>query len=353
MDQKLRLLVIFGGQSSEHEVSCISVQNVISYVDTERYETLVLGITKEGKWLYVESAEAIADGSWRNGNVEAILSPDAKEKSLYLLDGEAVRKVRIDIVFPVLHGLNGEDGTIQGIFTLAGIPYVGCGVLASAVAMDKLFTKIIVDQLGIRQAAYVPLFRYELEDMEAALDKVEKGLPYPIFVKPSCAGSSVGVSRADNREELAKALTVAAREDSKILCEETIVGREVECAVIGSEKDVTASGVGEILAGAEFYDYDAKYHSADSQTILDPDFPEGVEDEIREDAKAIFRALNGFGLSRVDFFIDRKGVVFNEINTLPGFTGISMYPMLMEKAGFTRRELVNRLIELAFERKEH
>jgi len=353
MADKMNLLVLFGGQSSEHEVSCISVQNVVKSVDTERYAVTLVGITREGRWLYTDSLASVEDGSWRDSKVAAVLSPDAGVRGLYLLDGNNVRTVRVDAAFPVLHGLYGEDGTIQGIFSLAGIPYVGCGVLASAISMDKVFTKIVVDTLGIRQAKYVALRRNELEDMKDALDKVEAKIAYPVFVKPSCAGSSVGVTKAGDRDELEKALRIAAAEDSKILCEETIVGRELECAVMGTDKEVVASGIGEILAAAEFYDYDAKYNSSESRTVVDPELPAGVREEIRSDAKQIFRALDGFGLSRVDFFLDEKGVIFNEINTLPGFTGISMYPVLMENAGVPKKELVQKLIDTAFERKEH
>lgn len=352
MDKK-NLLVLFGGQSSEHDVSCMSAQNIIKNVDTEAYVLYLVGITKDGHWVLAENIDRIADGSWEKSETAAVLSPDATTKCMYFLKDGSVETVKIDAVFPVLHGLYGEDGTVQGIFELAGIPYVGCGVLASAVSMDKIYTKIIVDSLGIRQAEFVGIRRHELEDMEAAVAKVEKKLSYPVFVKPSCAGSSVGVNKATDREALVSALLEASKHDSKILVEETITGRELECAVFGTEKEVMASGVGEILAANEFYDFDAKYINAESKTETAPVLPEGVEEEIRRDAQAIFRAVNGFGLSRVDFFYDEKGVVFNEINTLPGFTAISMYPMLWEKQGMDKKELVKRLLDAAFERREH
>ena len=350
---KQNLLILFGGQSSEHDISCMSAQNIIKNVDTDRYEVYLTGITKEGHWVLADHIDQIADGSWVNSETAAILSPDATKKCLYLLKDGSFSEVRIDVIFPVLHGLYGEDGTVQGIFELAGIPYVGCGVLASAVSMDKIYTKLIVDALGIRQAEYVGVRRHELADMDAAVRKVEAKIAYPVFVKPSCAGSSVGVNKAADREELIAALLEASKHDSKILVEETIIGRELECAVFGTDKDVTASGVGEILAAADFYDFDAKYNNADSKTDTSPVLPDGVEEEIRKDAQAIFRAVNGFGLSRVDFFYDQKGVVFNEINTLPGFTAISMYPMLFEKQGVDKKKLVQKLIDAAFERKEH
>ena len=345
---KQTVAVFFGGQSSEHEVSCMSVQNVISHINKEKYEIRLVGITKEGHWVYVPDAESIANDTWRDGDTQAILSPDASEKSLYLIKDGAVEKVPVDVAFPVLHGLYGEDGTIQGLFELAKIPYVGCGVLASAVSMDKLYTKQIVDHLGIRQAAYVPVRKRELENMDEVVARVEAKLSYPVFIKPSCAGSSCGVTKADNRDMLVEGLKIAAENDRTILVEETIIGREVECAILDDGKDIHASGVGEVLAAAEFYDYDAKYHNAESRTDLHPEFPAGAEDEIREDAKQIFRAVDGAGLARIDFFLTKEGPVFNELNTMPGFTAISMYPMLWEVKGLDKDSLMEKLIQTAF-----
>lgn len=347
------IAVLFGGQSSEHEVSCMSAANIISNINKEYYEMILIGITKEGKWLKVNSLEEIQNGTWKNSNIEAVLSPDAKDKAVLLIEKDKVRKQKVDVVFPALHGLYGEDGTIQGILELAQIPYVGCGVLASSIAMDKLYTKIVVNTLGIRQAEYVAVRKRELSDMKSVIDKVENTLKYPVFVKPSNAGSSCGVSKAQNGEELEKALNKAAEYDRKILVEETIIGRELECAVLGG-RDGEASGVGEILAAADFYDYDAKYNNQESKTVLSPVLPEGKEEEIRKAAVEIFKALDGYGLSRVDFFLEEstKEVIFNEMNTLPGFTGISMYPKLWEAKGIGKEELINKLIETALERAE-
>ena len=346
---KINVLVLFGGQSSEHEVSCKSAVNVIRSIDTDRYQPVLVGITKDGRWLLTESADDIVNGFWTAGSRRAILSPDAEEKALIVLDKDRAQKIRIDCVFPVLHGLWGEDGTVQGIFELAKIPYVGCGVLCSAVSMDKLYTKIVVDTLGIRQAKYVSVFGHELVDMDACIARVEEKLPYPVFVKPSNAGSSKGVNKAHNRDELRYALKEASYHDRKILVEETIVGREIECAVLGDGIKVDASGVGEILAADEFYSYDAKYNNAESKTVIGPELPEGKEEEFRDCARRIFRALDGFGLSRVDFFLekDTNEVVFNEINTLPGFTAISMYPMLWGAKGLDKKALITELLELA------
>lgn len=353
---KKNLAVIFGGRSSEHEVSCISVQTIIKAVNQEKYNMYLVGITEEGKWLKVNDVAAIEDDSWRQSKEVAIISPDTKGE---LLIGEATgdtysynRSVKIDAIFPVLHGMYGEDGTIQGLFEMSGIPYVGCGVFASAASMDKFYTKLVVDTLGIRQAIYVGVIASELKDMDSVVAKVESKLSYPVFIKPSKAGSSKGVSKADNRDMLVAGLLEAAKHDYKILVEETIVGRELECAVIGYDKTTKASGIGEILAAAEFYDFDAKYNNAESKTVIDPELPEGKVEEIRENAVKIFNALDGFGLSRVDFFLEKDtgSVVFNEINTLPGFTSISMYPMLWKAKGYTIESLVEELIEMAVER---
>ena len=347
---KKNLLVLFGGQSSEHEVSCMSVQNVIKCVDDGKYEIILVGITKDGHWVKCNSIEDIASGKWRESTVSALVSPDAKEKTVYFSDGT---KAKIDVAFPVLHGNYGEDGTVQGLFELAGIPYVGCGGLSSAVTMDKYYTKLIVNAIGtIKQADYELVLSRKLDrKLYDYIEVIEKHFGYPVFVKPSSGGSSCGVSRANNREELVAGLKFAARYDRKILVEEMIFGREIECAVLGGGDDIKASGVGEILAAAEFYDYDAKYNNPQSQTVINPDIPQKAIDEIREDAVNIFKSVDGHGLSRVDFFVKDDGtVVFNEINTIPGFTAISMYPMLWEAQGISKKELVQRLIDLAYER---
>lgn len=346
------IAVIFGGQSSEHVVSCMSVANVINNIDQEQYTPILIGITEKGHWLKVDSIEEIQTGSWVSNTVEAVISPDATQKNILFIDGGKLTRERVDAAFPVLHGLYGEDGTIQGLLELAGIPYVGCGVLASAVAMDKLYTKIIADKLGIRQADYIPVLREDLNDMDSTVKRVEERLVYPVFIKPSNAGSSRGVSKAENTDQLISGMTEAARHDRKILVEETIVGHEIECAVFGGGADpVKASGVGEILAAADFYDFDAKYYNEESKTVANPQLPGDAAKKVRETAIAIFKAIDGYGLSRVDFFVTDAGeVVFNEINTIPGFTAISMYPMLWEAEGMSKKELVSALIEHACKR---
>lgn len=350
--KKTTVAVLFGGQSSEHEVSCVSATTVIGNINPDYYDIIMVGITQEGRWIKTNSLDDIVSGAWREGQITMILSPDASHKGFIELSKGKAENVTVDVVFPVLHGLYGEDGTVQGLLELSAIPYVGCGVLSSAVSMDKLFTKIVVDSLGgIRQAKYVSLRRSDLKDLRTAVEKVEQTLPYPVFIKPSNAGSSKGVSKATNRDELEIGLIEAGKHDEKILIEETIIGREIECAVLGYE-DPKASGVGEILPAQEaaFYDFDAKYNNAESKTDVSPQLPEGKEEEIRQKAVAIFKAVDGFGLSRVDFFLENgtDEVVFNEINTMPGFTSISMYPMLWAVKGLDKKVLVDKLIQSAF-----
>ena len=353
--EKKNIAVIFGGCSTEHEVSCMSAVNVISNIDRDKWNIIPIGITKDGQWLNTEKLDDIRDGSWVNSDVTAEISPDATRKCVIITEpnGE-VTDVSVDVAWPVLHGKNGEDGTIQGLLELAGIPYVGCGVLSSAVSMDKFFTKIIVDRLGIRQARFIGVRSYELKHLDEIIAKVERNLPYPVFIKPSNAGSSCGVSKALDREQLIDGLYKAAEVDSKILVEEFIRGRELECAVFGGGNEKpAASGIGEILAAAEFYDYDAKYNNPDSVTVTDPELPEGASETIRRYAVEIFNAVDGYGLSRVDFFLKDDGeVIFNEINTMPGFTAISMYPVLWEARGISKAELVEDLIQNALKRYE-
>jgi D-alanine-D-alanine ligase len=348
---KKTVAVLFGGQSSEHEVSCISATTIISNINTDLYNIIMIGITKEGRWIKVSSVDDIKSGEWKKGKTTAVISPDASQKAVLILEGNSVIIEKIDVAFPALHGLYGEDGTIQGLLELAKIPYVGCGVVASGIAMDKLFTKIVVDRLGIRQARYVSVHKKELDNMNQVIEKIEQKLTYPVFIKPSNAGSSKGVSKAYTVDQLIAGLKSAAEHDKKILIEETIIGREIECAVLGGNEP-RASGVGEIVAAADFYDYDAKYNNEQSKTILSPDLPDKTIENIRNYSVQIFKAVDGYGLSRVDFFVEKEtgDVVFNEINTLPGFTGISMYPMLWEAKGIGKPQLVDKLIQLAFTR---
>lgn len=346
---KENILLLFGGQSSEHEISVKSATTIINNIDLAQYEVYSVGITKEGKWLlYTGNKLDFTQNRWEQVGIECVLSPDATHKGLIILkpDEQSVR-IKIDKVFPVLHGRNGEDGTIQGLCQLAQIPYVGCGVLASAISMDKAYTKIAVKEKGVPQAKFVLIRQKELKHIEKVISKIEAAFPYPYFIKPANAGSSVGISKAHNRDELILGLEKAMLHDTKALVEETIVGREVETAVLGND-ELQVSGVGEILAAAEFYDYEAKYANPDSKTVVNADLDDKVKEQIRQYARDVFEAVEGKGLSRVDFFVKEDNtIIFNEINTLPGFTSISMYPMLFKEAGLPIKELITRLIELA------
>ena len=338
--------VLFGGQSSEHDVSKVSAATIISNINTEKYSVIPVYITKEGKWLlYDGPLDSIGNNDWQKFASTCILSPDTEHHGLLRIVGDKVKNIPVDVVIPVLHGANGEDGTVQGLFELAKIPYVGCGVLSSAVSMNKAYTKIIVDTIGVDQAKYTIVYRPELsEDLDKCLDRVEEKCGYPCFVKPACAGSSVGITKAHNRDELIDGLWTASEHDRTIVIEENITGDELECAVLGNH-DIQASAVGQIYAAAEFYDYDAKYNNAESKTVIPANISNEKAEEIRKKAIEIFKVLDGRGLSRVDFFLEEKTnrVIFNEIN---------MYPMLFRAAGIDTEELVDKLIELALTRNE-
>lgn len=340
---KKQICVIFGGASSENVVSCRSAYTILSNIDRDQYDIITVGITMEGQWYLYEGAwEAIRDNMWIGPhNKRVVLS--ASQKCLHVLGDGTYETMPIDVVFPVLHGKNGEDGTIQGLFELAKLPYVGCGVLSSAVSMDKVYTKLLVDGLGIAQAPYVYVqSAQEVEDLKEQI----YGLCFPVYVKASRSGSSKGVYKVENYGRLKAAVAEALHYDSKVLIEEGIVGREIECAVLQSGDEYIASYPGEILADDTFYSFDAKYNNPQSRTEVRPDLPEEVAEEIRRSAVEIFKRLDCRSLSRVDFFVekDTNRVIFNEINTLPGFTSISMYPMMMKEAGIEIHELVNRLI---------
>ena len=347
---KKSVLVLFGGCSSEHDVSLKSATTILNNIDKNQYEVHPVGITKDGKWLlYTGKDYDLTNNGWQKNGVPAILSPDSTQKALIICKpgAQEVITIDIDVVFPVLHGKNGEDGTIQGLCQLAQIPFVGCGVLASAVSMDKAFTKIAVATKGVPQAKYVVVKEKEMKNPDEVVSKIESAFDYPYFIKPANAGSSVGISKAKNRTELLSGLKCAMEQDKKVLVEETIIGREVETAVMGND-EITVSGVGEILAAAEFYDFDAKYNNSESKTVVNADLPIETKEKIRAYARDVFDAVEGKGISRIDFFVKEDGgIIFNEINTLPGFTPISMYPMLFKETGLTVTEIVTKLIELA------
>lgn len=351
---KIKLGVIFGGASSEHEVSCVSAASVIANLSEEKYDLYKIGITKDGRWLYYTGElSKIPTGAWQNdpSAVPCSILPDAGVGGMVIFSDEPVF-IHLDCVFPVLHGKNGEDGTIQGLFELARIPYVGCGVLASAASMDKAFTKVVADSIGVTQARYLVCRQYDFDRDPASLyAAAEEKLGYPLFVKPANAGSSVGISKAKTRAELAAAVALAFRHDRKIVLEEAVVGRELETAVLGNE-EAEAAVVGEVFAADEFYTYDAKYSNAASQTVIPAEnLSSDKSDEIRDAARRIFTALDGRGLARVDFFLRTadNAVVFNEINTIPGFTSISMYAKLFAACGVSFGSLCDRLVACALE----
>ncbi len=352
--KKQNVCVLFGGISPEHEVSLRSAESVLNNLDKSKYNVFPLGITKEGDWILFggEDYSMLPKGTWKThtGNRRAAISP-VRGQGVLSFEGETIVRERIDVVFPVLHGENGEDGAMQGLLQMAGIPYVGPHVAASAVAMDKTLTKLVVDHAGVPQAAWQLVRASELDNhMENTLSQLEMRFRYPMFVKPAGTGSSVGVSKATDRETLRAALLCAAKYDRKILVEEFIHGREIEVAVMGNDNPV-ASICGEIDSGADFYDYDAKYITDTSTAYIPARISDEVAEIVREAAVRVYSAIGCQGLSRVDFFVtyEENRVVFNEINTIPGFTSISMYPKLFEASGIPYPQILDELIRLAVE----
>ena len=352
----MKLAVLFGGISSEHDISCLSAASILRHLDQTRYEIYAVGITQEGRWYYCPSctADSVENGEWERqaDKVPALLPPDRGVHGLVLLQDGKTETIRLDCVFPVLHGAGGEDGTIQGLLELAGIPYVGCGVAASANSMDKSITKALIEPTGVRQAKYYLALRYDFERnaegvVRTAADQLGK---FPVFVKPCSQGSSVGVAKANDMLELAAGLTEAFQLDDKVLVEEYIDGHEVECAVLGNRNPI-ASTVGEIAATQEFYTFDAKYKDESSQLYIPAKITPQQIETVRQNALRVYTALGCRGLSRVDFFVTHEGgeVVFNELNSIPGFTSISMYPKLFDYEGIHYPELLDRLISLALE----
>ena len=352
--KKLSVCVLFGGMSPEHEVSLRSAESVLNNLDPDKYNIVPVGITKTGDWILYGGTDysELPTGQWlqHEGNRRAAISP-VRGQGLLSFEGDCVVRERLDVVFPVLHGENGEDGAMQGLLQLAGIPYVGPHVSASAVSMDKTLTKLVMDHVNIPQAKWHLVRNSELSHrMDTIVDQLEAKFDYPMFVKPAGTGSSVGVSKAADQDALREALVCAGRFDEKILVEEFVYGREIEVAVMGNKNPV-ASICGEIDSGAEFYDYDAKYVTDTSTAYIPARISEEVGEQVRELAVKAYTALGCQGLSRVDFFVTYEGerVVFNEINTLPGFTSISMYPKLFAASGIPYGELIDKLLQLALE----
>lgn len=352
--KKLKLGVIFGGISTEHEVSIVSGTSVIKNLDKEKYEITPIYIDKDGNWYIYE--KFVKD-------IEVLTIKD-KIKEKHIIENLEETLKNLDIVFPVLHGLGGEDGSIQGMLEMLKIPYVGCGILASSVGMDKVYSKIVFDKANIKQSKYEYIRKYKegyiyidkqfnetVMNLEEVSNVVDKSLEYPMFVKPSNSGSSVGINKVNDIEELKKAIEFASKYDKKVLIEQGIIGREIECAVLGNE-DVISSCVGEIIPAETFYSFDAKYKNSESKVLIPADIPKEMSNKIRDLAIKAFKAIDGKGLARVDFFVNEKNeeIYINEINTLPGFTQISMYPKLFENIGISYSKLLDKLIELALEK---
>ena len=349
----MKIGIVFGGKSTEHDVSVVSGTSVIKNIDKQKYEIHPIYIEKDGTWYtYDKKLEEI--------DVLKI-GEEIKEKTKIENIIEYLKTM--DVIFPVLHGLDGEDGSIQGMLEMLGIPYVGCKILASSIGLDKAYAKIIFEKAKIKQAKYEYIRKYEDKyiyidkefnekelNIDEIIEKIQQTLKYPMFIKPSNFGSSVGINKAENKQELKEAIKLAGEYDKKILIEQGINGREVECAVLGNE-DVVTSCVGEIKPADKFYSYDAKYKNSESKTQIPADIPNEISNKIREYAKKAFKALDGKGLARVDFFIEKETneIYINEINTMPGFTEISMYPKLFEASGIKYSEILSKLIELAIE----
>lgn len=347
---KKTVAIIFGGESSEYEVSCVSAANVAENLDSELFDAVLVGITKDGKWwIFKGSTDDLRNHIWQEKRAlltPAVISPCKAHHGLIALDGAngSFEIVRIDVAFPVLHGKNGEDGTMQGLLELSGIPYVGCDTYSSAVSMDKAATKTICANASIPVVPFIAA--YKSCDIDSLVSESEDKYGYPVFVKPANAGSSVGITKAKTREELLNGIKLAFEHDKKLLIEPNTVGREIEVAVCGNEKPF-ASVCGEVIPNSDFYDYETKYVNDKSECLAPAPLDEDISENIRELAVKVYTALGCSGLSRVDFFLTENGAFLNEINTIPGFTPISMYPKMMACIGISYSELITKLLSLA------
>jgi len=347
--KRLRVGILFGGRSGEHEVSLASAASVIRGLDPDKYEAVPIGISKEGHWLIGGAAQKMLPEVLKGGQ-RVMMTADPTDAALVKLDGSGGGQ-RIDVVFPVMHGTFGEDGTIQGLLDLAGLPFVGAGVLGSAIGMDKDVTKRLLQVAKIPVVPWITVHRREWESGPQNIQTaIEEKFAYPVFVKPATLGSSVGMTKAHSREELAPALNLAAEFATKILVEKCVVAREIEVSVLGN-RDPKASVPGEIVPHREFYDYAAKYLEEGSQILIPAQLKPAQLTKIQKFAVDAFRALELNGMARVDFFLEKTGgkIYLNEVNTIPGFTSISMFPKMWEASGLPFRELIDKLIELALE----
>ncbi len=355
MANKIRVGILFGGRSSEHEVSLVSAASIIDALDRKKYTVFPIGITPEGRWLSAQNAiSLLKDRSSIDNLPEHLLLPDPRKQGLVEINNSGVSDIQnIDVVFPVMHGTFGEDGTVQGLLELAGVPYVGAGVLGSAVGMDKMIQKQVLEAAKIRVAQGIAFLNSEFqEDQKKVIARVEEEIQYPCFVKPCNTGSSIGISKAHDRKELIAAVALAGEYDRKIIVEKSIEkAREIECGVIGNDKPA-ASVLGEIIPSNEFYDYDAKYVDGKSTSVIPADIPKWAVRKIQYIACKAFRVLDCSGMARVDFLVQGNGskIFLNEINTIPGFTSISMFPKLWEASGLSYSDLLDKVIDLAIDR---
>jgi len=356
--KKLRVGIIFGGRSGEHEVSFCSASSIIKAIDKDKYTVVPIGITKEGRWISPQDSELALQSGRIEGKNTVILLNNSFSKSLVCIDNnqrldKSSALEKLDVIFPVLHGPYGEDGTVQGLLELANIPYVGAGVAASAISMDKDLMKTIFQQKGLPILRWLTIKRKDWhKDKEEILSLIQKSFEYPLFVKPTNLGSSVGITKVHKKEELKEAIDLASSYDRKILIEEGLEEvREIECSVLGNDEPQT-SVVGEVKPAGEFYDYDSKYIDEKTQLIVPADLPDGVSQEVQEIALKAFKAVDAAGMARVDFFVSKKEnkIYLSEINTIPGFTSASMYPRLWEASGVSYPDLIDQLIQLALER---
>ncbi len=349
--KKIRLAVVFGGRSSEHEVSLRSAASVIENLDREKYDLIMIGITREGRWLLYEGpVEALKDGSWQK-KAENDLAKDPENYGFSVFGG-SIRQLRdmADFALPVIHGQNGEDGSLQGIFRQMDIPFGGSDVTSSSLCFDKSLAKLVCSAAGIPLAPWV--FVKSENIGEETLREINEKLRYPLFVKPANMGSSVGISKVLEPSGLMEALRFAAGYDDRILVEEGISGRELEVAVMGNDKPF-AIEIGEIIAAGDFYTYESKYNDQGSETVVGAELPEDKREELLRLAERVYELLDCGGYARADFFMDEEGrFIFNEINTIPGFTSISMFPMLASSKDMTYSQVIDRIIELGFERYE-
>jgi D-alanine-D-alanine ligase len=347
--KRLRVGILFGGRSGEHEVSLASAASVMRGLDPDKYEAVPIGITKEGHWLVGGGAQKMLPEVLKGGQ-RVMMTADPTDAALVRLDGSGGGQ-RLDVVFPVMHGTFGEDGTIQGLLDLAGLPFVGAGVLGSAIAMDKDVAKKLLQAAKIPVVPWLAVQRADWERNPAEIQKlIEKKFEYPVFVKPATLGSSVGMTKVHSPEELAAGLNLAAEFAMKILVERNMIAREIEVSVLGNS-DPRASVPGEIVPHREFYDYAAKYLEEGTQLLIPAKLKPAEVKKIQQYAIDAFRALELSGMARVDFFLEKQGgkIFLNEVNTIPGFTSISMYPKMWEASGIPFRELIDKLIELALE----